>query len=211
MLSTPLSCHRRASNAIEFETGLSWMIHTENSLLSRIGNGDKAAVSEFVDRYGGLLWSMALRSTRNEADAEDAVQDVFVELWNAAEKFNAELSSEKTFVCMVARRRLIDRSRKKKLAYEVEEIDAMVGEFKDASTSAELHDEVEKAVAILDALPAQQSKAIRLSIFGGMSHSQIADATGASLGTVKTHIRRGLIAMRQKIGIPAADPEGGLI
>ena len=188
------------------------MTETENTLLNRIGNGDKAAVSEFVDRYGGLLWSMALRSTRNEADAEDAVQDVFVELWKSAAKFNADLSSEKTFVCMVARRRLIDRSRRKKLGYEAEEIDTMASEFQDASSSVELQDEVEKAVAILDALPHQQSKVIRLSIFGGLSHSQIAEATGASLGTVKTHIRRGLIAMRQKIGIPSvSDPEGGLV
>jgi len=184
---------------------------TEESLLSQIGNGNRSAVSEFVDRYGGLLWSMALKSTRNEADAEDAVQEVFVELWRSADKFNPELSAEKTFVCMVARRRLIDRSRKRKLAYDTEEIDAMASDFTDASVAAEFHDEVEKAVAVLDALPDQQSKIIRLSIFGGLSHSQIAEATGSSLGTVKTHIRRGLMAMRRKIGIPSvADAEGGL-
>ena len=115
MLSTLLYCPKKASNANEYRTGWDWKPAMENSLLSRIGTGDKAAVSEFVDRYGGLLWSMALRSTRNEADAEDAVQDVFVELWKVAGKFNSELSSEKTFVCMVARRRLIDRSRKKEV------------------------------------------------------------------------------------------------
>lgn len=187
------------------------MTKTESSLLSRIGNGDKAVVSDFVDRYGGLLWSMALRSTRNEADAEDAVQDVFVELWKSAQKFDADRSSEKTFVCMVARRRLIDRSRKKKFAFEVEEIDAMASDFEDASSTAEFQDEVEKAVAVLETLPEPQSRIIRLSIFGGLSHSQIAEATGSSLGTVKTHIRRGLIAMRQKIGIPSvADTGGGL-
>ena len=85
------------------------------------------------------------------------------------------------------------------------------GELKDASATAEFADEVEKAVAVLDSLPDQQSKVIRLSIFGGLSHSQIAETTGASLGTVKTHIRRGLIAMREKIGIPSvSEPEGGL-
>ena len=87
----------------------------------------------------------------------------------------------------------------------------MASEFEDASSSAEFQDEVEKAMAVLDSLPDQQSKVIRLSIFGGLSHSQIAEATGSSLGTVKTHIRRGLIAMRQKIGIPSvADAEGGM-
>ena len=188
------------------------MIETDQNLLCSIANGNKAAVSEFIDRYGGLLWSLALRLTRNEADAEDAVQDVFIAIWKSAKRFDPAIASEKTFVSMVARRRLIDRNRRKKLEMSSAEVAEIVDKSGDAGDQAELNDEVKKAVGILNQLPDDQSKAIRLSIYGGLSHSQIAAATGNSLGTVKTHIRRGLITMRQKIGHPTEiQTEGGIL
>ena len=188
------------------------MNDTEGNLLCSIGSGNKAAVSDFIDRYGGLLWTLALRLTRNEADAEDAVQDVFIAIWKSASRFDPTIASEKTFVSMVARRRLIDRNRRKKLEMSTAEVADIVDKNSDAGDQAEMNEEVKKAVRILNQLPDDQSKAIRLSIYGGLSHSQIAAATGNSLGTVKTHIRRGLITMRQRIGHPSEiQTEGGIL
>jgi RNA polymerase sigma factor (sigma-70 family) len=184
----------------------------EESFLVKIGAGDRAAVSGFVDRYGSLLWSLALRFSKNAADAEDAVQEVFIELWRSAHRFDPTIASEATFVSMVARRKLIDRSRKKKIdlvAYD--NLDYVVENTNDGAMNAEFDDEVKKAVSVLDQLPSEQCKTIRLSIFDGLSHSQIADKTGLSLGTVKTHIRRGLITIRERIGASSTiQPEGGV-
>ena len=184
----------------------------EQNLLVRIGAGDKAAVSDFVDRYGSLLWSLATRFTKTESDAEDAVQEVFIEIWKSAHRFDAAIAGEATFVSMIARRRLIDRNRKKRVDLVAHEsLDEVARHEDDAASQAELSDEVNKAVSVLDQLPSEQSNAIRLSIFSGLSHSQIAEKTGLSLGTVKTHIRRGLIAIREKIGVPSPiQAEGGV-
>ncbi|MEJ2601953.1 MAG: sigma-70 family RNA polymerase sigma factor [Gammaproteobacteria bacterium] len=82
------------------------------SLLERIGNGDQQAVALCVERYSGLVWSLARRFIAIEADAEDAVQEIFVEIWNTAGRFDPSKSAEATYISMIARRRLIDRLRK---------------------------------------------------------------------------------------------------
>lgn len=186
---------------------------SKDDLLSRIAEGDNAAVSEFVDRYGGLLWSMALRFSKSEADAEDAVQEVFIELWKSAKRFNPDAGSEKTFVSVIARRRLIDRLRGEKSRTETQElVEFAEPENISVDRKIELDDEAGKAVAILDQLPSEQARTIRLSIFHGLSHSQIAKTTGLSLGTVKTNIRRGLITIRNRIGAtPVIHSEGGVV
>ena len=81
------------------------------SILQRVAAGDMAAMQECIDRYGGLVWSLARRLSLSPAEAEDGVQEAFIELWKHAERFDPEVASETTFVSMIARRRLIDRRR----------------------------------------------------------------------------------------------------
>ena len=83
-----------------------------STILQRIAAGDTAAVDECLEKYGGLVWSLAKQLTRTQDDAEDATQEVFVELWQKASSFAPDKSSESTFIAMVARRRLIDRLRR---------------------------------------------------------------------------------------------------
>ena len=173
---------------------------TEETLLERIANGDSAAVSEFVARYGGLVWSIARRFTRTESDAEDAVQEIFLDMWKSAKSYRREIAAEKTFVTMIARRRLIDRIRKKTLQTDGSiEVDTLVGFREDVSAKAELTEEAAIAASFLDELPAEQSRSIRLAVYDGLSHSQIAELTGISLGTVKTQIRRGILKLRERL------------
>src|SRR5437016_3201627 len=80
-------------------------------LLPRVAAGDAPAVEQCLDRYGGLIWSIALRFSASRADAEDAVQEVFIDLWKSAARFDRVRAAEATFVAMIARRRLIDRKR----------------------------------------------------------------------------------------------------
>ena len=82
------------------------------SILERIAAGDANAVQECMDLYGNLVWSLARRFTRSAAEAEDAVQEVFLDVWKSAARFDAKRASEKTFVAMIARRRLIDLLRR---------------------------------------------------------------------------------------------------
>ena len=82
-----------------------------DSILKRIAIGDKAAVQQCLKQYGGLVWSLSRRMTTTAEDAEDATQDIFLDLWKHASKFDPAKSSEATFIAMIARRRLIDRMR----------------------------------------------------------------------------------------------------
>lgn len=165
-------------------------------LLPKIAAGNAAAVQECIDRYGGLVWSLARRFTGTEADAEDATQDIFLDLWKSADRFNPDVASETTFVAMIARRRLIDRRRRESRQPTREAI------FEDSLDSgadhenADLGEEAAVAVKALTKLSEDQQKVLRLSIFHGLTHERIAEATGMPLGTVKTHARRGLIKLR---------------
>lgn len=176
--------------------GRTTLVH--NSLLQRVARGEAEAVRECIDRYGGLVWSLARRFTSGDADAEDAVQEIFVNLWRSADRFDPSVASETTFVAMIARRRLIDRARSRGRQPTVEvmtEVNAPpIPTRGDATETAD--DAAQASVALAKLAPDQQ-RVLRLSVYQGLSHEQIAQATGLPLGTVKTHIRRGLIRIRE--------------
>jgi RNA polymerase sigma-70 factor (ECF subfamily) len=83
----------------------------EQAILQRIASGDRTAVDDCLKAYGGLVWSIARKMLRNTEEAEDAVQEIFIDIWKNAERFDASRASETTFVAMIARRRLIDKIR----------------------------------------------------------------------------------------------------
>ncbi len=181
------------------------------SLLERIGNGDQQAVALCVERYSGLVWSLARRFIAIEADAEDAVQEIFVEIWNTAERFDPSKSAEATYISMIARRRLIDRLRKTRREPDRENLDdveyALSG---DGHRALEASAETEKVAEVLSGMKPEQQKVIRMSTWLGMSHSAIAEETGMPLGTVKSLLRRGLMQIREELGEDAAAGRGAL-
>ncbi len=185
-------------------------LQEEVPVLPDVAAGSSDAIATCVERYGNLVWSLALKSCASREAAEDAVQDVFVQLWQAAGKYDANLSSETTFVAMIARRRLIDlyRRRKDPASTSLSEDWEIRDQRRNAAQSAELKDEARKAEAFLAELPCEQQRVIRMSIYDGLSHSRIAEATGLSLGTVKTYIRRGLMDLRGRL-FPMAEASGG--
>lgn len=164
---------------------------------------------ECIDRYGGLVWSLARRFAAGDADAEDAVQEIFVNIWRSADRFDPGVASETTFVAMIARRRLIDRarSRGRQPASEVM-TEATPVPMGAVSNPVEVSDEAQRAGRALERLTLDQQKVLRLSVYQGLSHEQIAQATGLPLGTVKTHIRRGLIRVREMLEGPQTVPTG---
>jgi RNA polymerase sigma-70 factor (ECF subfamily) len=167
-------------------------------LLPRIAAGDPTAVRECIARYGPLVLALARRAVGTGPDAEDAVQDVFVELWKSARRFDPTRSSEPTFVTTVARRRVLDLRRRTSLRPPASPLpDALADPRRDAADETDLADEVAFAGRALAQLPADQQHVIRLAICQGWTHEQIATGTGTPLGTVKTLIRRGLIEVRE--------------
>jgi len=178
------------------------------NLLPRVAQGDEVAVRECIDRFGGLIWSLARRMVPHEA--EDAVQEIFVELWRHAGRFDPSVASETAFVAMIARRRLIDRRRRIERRPEANTLpDEPADRDQGTSPTVEVSDEARRAAAALNQLSTEQQRVLRLSIYRGLSHERIATVTGLPLGTVKTHARRGLMRIRDLLQTETADGEIG--
>jgi RNA polymerase sigma-70 factor (ECF subfamily) len=89
------------------------------SILLELASGSPGAMQRCMDRFGGLVWSLARRQTSGGADADDAVQEIFIDVWRSAGRFDPTIASETTFIAMIARRRLIDRGRRRARRPEV--------------------------------------------------------------------------------------------
>lgn len=172
-------------------------------MLPRVALGEAGAVEAFMDRYSGLVWTLARRMLSDRQLAEDAVQDVFIDIWRHASRFDASMGSEATFVATITRRRLIDRIRRMGRQPGVRAVDESGGvvpvERSEAARGVLLGEEAALARQALAELSEEQQRVLQLSIFHGQSHERIAAATGLPLGTVKTHARRGLIRIREAL------------
>lgn len=169
----------------------------EPSILERVARGDPAAPNECVARFSGLVWSLTRKLCSSPSDAEDAVQEIFIDLWRSAARFDPSIASETTFVAMIARRRLIDRGRRRMRRPEVPQIPETVADTRDRGDATESVEQQSLAQQAFGELRPEQQQVLQLAIHHGLSHEQIATATGMPLGTVKTHARRGLIKIRQ--------------
>jgi RNA polymerase sigma-70 factor (ECF subfamily) len=176
------------------------------AVLNRIASGDRDAVQDCLDRYGGLVWSIARKLLRNTDEAEDAVQEVFIDIWKNAGRFDPARSSETTFIAMIARRRIIDRIRRSARRISAEPIEEMIAEPEIAGgRTIQISVEAKQAAEALRELKPDQRRVLQLSIVHGLSHQEIADATGMPLGTVKTHARRGILQARKVLGLGEFD------
>ncbi len=170
-------------------------------LLHRIARGDAKAVRECIHRYGPLVWSLARRFTPNKSEAEDGVQDVFLDLWRSAKRYDPSIGSEVSFVSMMRRRRLIDRRRKALRQPQTQMLnDPPIANR--GSEHIEASGEAALAARALQALRPEQREVLVMSACHGMSHSEIANRMNMPLGTVKAHARRGLIKVRELLHNP---------
>jgi len=177
-------------------------------VLPRVAAGDELAVRECVARYGPLIWALARRWSPDARDLEDIVQDVFVDLWRTAARFDAARSTEAGWVAMVTRRRLIDRMRRRQRAVELEPLPDDFDQADDREpVDLDRQARVEQAHAVLQHLPATQRTMLELSLVHGRTHDEIARETGTPLGTVKSHIRRGLQRARALLERPVSPTE----
>lgn len=174
------------------------------SLLQRIASGDSAAVRECIERYGALVWSLARRLSRSPSDAEDATQDIFLDIWRSAGRYDASQGSDKVFIAMIARRRLIDRLRKTTSEPPMDPVESLEHvDWADPGTSSETASDAEHAARALAQLRPDHRQVLELGLMHGLSQSEIAARLELPLGTVKSFMRRGLLKVRESMNLDA--------
>lgn len=179
-------------------------------ILPLIARGDGGAVEECLDRYGGLIWSLCRRLA--PTDADDAAQEIFIDLWRNAWRFRESAGSEIAFVSTLARRRLVDRRRRSTRTPQTVPLDSSVPVDGGASPDAELvaKEDLDRVQRCLESLKDKDREAVELSVYGGLSQSEIAGKLETPLGTIKTLIRRSLIRLRDCVRFNARPSlEGG--
>jgi RNA polymerase sigma-70 factor (ECF subfamily) len=165
------------------------------ALIACIRAGDQSAMAELYDLYGGVVYGVALRVLANTTAAEDVVQEVFLQLWRNPGAFDADRGRLAPWLAVIARNRAIDSLRKRPMEDNIDEMPISTGVNLEDEASQKLA--VEKVRGVMVQLPQDQRKALEMAFFEGMTHTEIAGKTGEPLGTVKTRIRTGLLALRK--------------
>lgn len=167
-------------------------------ILGRIAAGESSAVAECMRRHGAIVWSLARAKLEDLADVEDAAQEIFVELWKCAERFDPTAGSEVAFIRTIAQRKLIDRLRAKGRQPAIDPFDETLHvpqEREDFEASARI--DAQAAARALELLASSQREILLMGVVQGMTHSEIARVTGKPVGTVKAQLRRGLLKLRE--------------
>jgi RNA polymerase sigma-70 factor (ECF subfamily) len=163
--------------------------------LMRIGRRDENAMENIFRRYSGPVYSVALRVLHDTGQAEDVLQEVFLQLWRNPTAFDQDRGSLGAWLMVIARNRAIDLLRRRKPSDSVD--DVVLASSINVADEAERNVMMEKVHRALAELPSEQRKSLELAYFEGLSHTEIASRTGDPLGTVKTRIRQALITLRK--------------
>jgi RNA polymerase sigma-70 factor, ECF subfamily len=167
------------------------MMTPDAELVARVGKGDRSAIEVSFNAFGGAIKSLAMRVLRDEALADDVVQDTFLGFWNAPEKFDAERGSLRTFLLTIAHRRAVDivRSEVARSRREEKPPDPDYYDVAEEVWARDLSETVRRALADL---AEGEREAIALAYFGGLSYVEVARRLGQPEGTVKSRIRSGM-------------------
>lgn len=174
----------------------------DRDILARLGAQDLAALEELYDRYRSMAYGLALRITGDPTAAEDVVQDAFLGVWRHADRYAAARGSVRTWLLSIVHHRAVDAIRRRRPTIELPDPEAS---SPDPLVSPDVWGEVAGRLdaaavrAALDALSDVQREALELAYFGGLTQTEIADRTGAPLGTVKSRLRLGLLALRETL------------
>jgi RNA polymerase sigma-70 factor (ECF subfamily) len=191
----------------------------DRDVLERVAAGELDALEELYDRYRTMAYSIALRITTDAALAEDVVQDAFLGAWRNANRYLEGRGSVKTWLLSIVHHRAVDAVRRRRPTTELPDRDAVPP---GALTIPDIWPEVagrldrESVRGALAELSDAQREALELAYFGGLTQQEIAERTGAPLGTVKSRMRLGLLAMRRvlvgdtgRLAADAADVDDG--
>jgi len=170
---------------------------SDEALVALVARSDESALAELYDRVGAMAYGLAYRVLRDEALAEDAVQEAFLGLWRSAGSFIPERAKASTWILTLVHRRAVDLVRRE----QRRRTEPLEGAPEPVTGSAEeavwLRLDRERVQAALAQLPDQQREAIELAYYGGYSQSEVAERLGQPLGTIKSRMFAGLMRLRE--------------
>jgi RNA polymerase sigma-70 factor, ECF subfamily len=173
-----------------------------DGLLAHVARGDQGAFEAVYDRFAGPVYGLILKVVRDPAQSEEVAQEVMLEVWRTAARFDASKGTAATWILTIAHRRAIDRVRSVTASAQRERRIAAAAVGPDeVADSVEATLDRERVRRCLDGLTELQHESITLAYYGGYSHRQVAGLLGVALGTIKTRIRDGLIRMRDCMGV----------
>lgn len=176
----------------------------DEDLLLAVARGDQAAFSELFDRVSGQVYGVIRRVLRDPSQSEEVAQEVLVEVWKTATRFDPERGSATTWIMTMAHRRAIDRVRSEQASRNR---DQRVGQRDHVTAFDEVSEEVEtrfehrQVREALDQLTDLQREAVELAYYGGYTYREVSELLDTPLGTVKTRMRDGLIRLRDAMGV----------
>ena len=177
---------------------------TLEALARQVARGDQSAFERLYDDVAGPVFGLIRRVLRDPAQAEEVTQEVFVEVWRTATRFDPDRGNARTWILMMAHRRAVDRVRSVQAGYEREDTVAareQVRVFDEVAEEVELRLEQQQVRRCLSSLTELQRESVTLAFYGGYTYPEVAKLLGAPLGTVKTRMRDGLIRLRDCLGV----------
>lgn len=179
---------------------------SDDDLLVAVARGDQAAFAALYDRTAPLVHGVVRRVVRDPSQSEEVTQEVFVEVWRTATRFDPDRGSARPWITTMAHRRAVDRVRSEQASRDRTE---RIGhrdrsrDFDEVAESVELRAEHAQVRAALDQLTDLQRQAVELAYFQGYTYRQVAELLDTPLGTIKTRMRDGLIRLRDALGVSA--------
>jgi RNA polymerase sigma-70 factor, ECF subfamily len=184
----------------------------DTDLMRKVALGDRVAFSQLFDRYNQLALNLAARVLNERQEAEDVVQEVFLQLWKDASSYRQERGNVSTWIVAIARSRAIDKLRSRKARRIVDPVGDGTEEMQDLAERlpdpGAPQDDLDNRLLVRKAfgsLAVDQRVAIEMAYYEGMSQSEIAEALREPLGTIKTRIRSGLLKLKQALGSGAGN------
>ena len=194
--SNPPAASHRSSNEGSEVTGAA--VGADEPLIGRVQAKDQTAMGAIFDRYATMVYSVALRVLKDPGQAEDVMQEIFLQVWKQPDRFAQGRGSLGAWLAVVARNRSIDLLRQRRPTESCDEV--VLESATNLASEVERNTMMIKVRGVLRELPQEQQKSLELAFFQGLTHSEIAERTGDPLGTVKTRIRSALAALRKGIG-----------
>jgi len=177
---------------------------TPDMLLPRVAQGDQAAFAELYDQTAPRVLGLIKRLLKDHAQSEEVTQEVFLEIWQNATRFDSARGSAASWMLTMAHRRAVDRirasqaGRDRDLKIGVRDLET---DYDSVTESVEIRIEHERVERALGRLTELQRQAVKLAYYGGLSHSEVAKLLDVPIGTVKTRLRDGMIRLRDEMGV----------